>query len=171
MTKLDSFERRVAQVAKAVSLILLCCIVLVIALQVFTRQVVGEPIIWTEEAARYLLIWFTMIGSGWLGYTGGHIGLALGQTVGSSRVGRVREVVVRALGTAVLVVLAVGTAMAADQFTSSSAALRIPTSIVYLAFPIGCAVWAIHNLCGLLRVLQGREPVAEQATVDPEVAK
>jgi TRAP-type C4-dicarboxylate transport system permease small subunit len=41
---------------------MLAVAVLVIALQVVMRYVVGQPLGWTEQMARYLFIWMVMLG-------------------------------------------------------------------------------------------------------------
>ncbi|MHA6631082.1 TRAP transporter small permease [Pseudonocardia sichuanensis] len=55
--------RGVTQVLNVVLVVLMALLVVVIFAQVFSRYVVGSSIAWTEELARYLLIYLTFIGS------------------------------------------------------------------------------------------------------------
>jgi len=45
--------------------------------QVVTRYLLGDPLIWSEEAARYLFVWVSMIGAALALREGGHFGLNL----------------------------------------------------------------------------------------------
>ena len=45
----------------------------VVLLQVFMRRIVGQPLTWSEEFARYMFIYITFIGGGLLIHDRGHI--------------------------------------------------------------------------------------------------
>lgn len=51
-------------VAQKLGLFLFVCMTVVTALQVIFRYVLSIPMPWTEELARYLMIWVTFIGAG-----------------------------------------------------------------------------------------------------------
>lgn len=59
----DRVAHRVTQALNAALIVLMGLMVIVIFTQVFSRYVVGSSISWTEELARYLLIYLTFIGS------------------------------------------------------------------------------------------------------------
>ncbi|MEQ3553488.1 TRAP transporter small permease [Pseudonocardia nematodicida] len=170
MAALERAERAVGRIAGVVSVVLLAAIVGVIVLQVAVRHVATQPVIWTEEVARYLLVWFTMIGAGWLGRTGAHMGLGMGGGVPSGPRARLTECALYAVGTAVLLYIAVTTFLAAGTFTGASAALRIPTEVVYLALPVGCSLWAVHSLLSLVRLARGGPAHQPDADAPPMTA-
>lgn len=59
MTK---FVDRLIRLVEWVALTMLGVAVVFIIMQVFTRYVLRSPLGWTEQAARYLFIWFVMLG-------------------------------------------------------------------------------------------------------------
>lgn len=59
MTK---FVDRLIRLVEWVALTMLGISVVFIVMQVFTRYVLRSPLGWTEQAARYLFIWFVMLG-------------------------------------------------------------------------------------------------------------
>src|SRR5438128_300629 len=70
-------DHRVARVEAAFIIILVFLLTAVTFAQVATRYVLGDPLIWSEEAARYLFVWVSMIGAALAIREGGHFGLDL----------------------------------------------------------------------------------------------
>ena len=64
---LDAFRRVLAGLAaleSALVVLLILAIVGNIGAQVFSRYLLGEPLIWVEELATYAFIWATFLGAG-----------------------------------------------------------------------------------------------------------
>jgi TRAP-type C4-dicarboxylate transport system permease small subunit len=61
--RVDSFFAGIDRIVKIVSKVLLGAMTLTIFLQVFGRFVLPHPFSWTEELARYLMIWVAFIGA------------------------------------------------------------------------------------------------------------
>jgi TRAP-type C4-dicarboxylate transport system permease small subunit len=129
--------------------LLLVTMVLAVTWQVITRDVLGDPSGWTEELARFLLIWIGLFGGALAYHRGLHLGLDL--TTKRRELQRVvRHVCV--LLFAVSVLIAGGASLVAltaelDQF---SPALGLPMAVVYLALPASgllMAVFALAALC------------------------
>ena len=53
----------VARAETAVIVVLVALLTAVTFAQVAARYVLGDPLIWSEEAARYLFVWVSMIGA------------------------------------------------------------------------------------------------------------
>ena len=49
---------------------------IVISMQVFTRYVLNDPLTWTEEVARYLMVWVCFLGSAMALKYGEHISVS-----------------------------------------------------------------------------------------------
>jgi TRAP-type C4-dicarboxylate transport system permease small subunit len=68
-------DRLIGRVEAVVLAILVGAMTVVTFLQVFTRYVTEDPLIWTEELARYTFVWVTLIGGAAAVRTRGHFGL------------------------------------------------------------------------------------------------
>jgi TRAP-type C4-dicarboxylate transport system permease small subunit len=62
-TRLESALRVVAAANGVVAVLLFAALTAVVALQVLTRFVLHVPVIWSEEAARFLFFWVVLLGS------------------------------------------------------------------------------------------------------------
>ncbi|GAA2175522.1 TRAP transporter small permease [Agrococcus versicolor] len=56
------FETGLTRVLRVICVVLFAMLVLLVTWQVFTRLVLGDPSIWTEELARYTFVWVSLIG-------------------------------------------------------------------------------------------------------------
>lgn len=62
---LNKFKSGIDKVMKAIEnllWIMLAAAVIIVVMQIVSRYVVGNSLIWTEQAARYLFIWMVMLG-------------------------------------------------------------------------------------------------------------
>jgi TRAP-type C4-dicarboxylate transport system permease small subunit len=129
--------------------LLLVTMVLAVTWQVITRDILGDPSGWTEELARFLLIWIGLFGGALAYHRGLHLGLDL--ATGRQRIQRtVRHACVLLFAVTVLVIggaSLVALTMELDQF---SPALGLPMAVVYLALPASglfMTVFALAALC------------------------
>ena len=53
--------------------LLFLAILVVTVLQIVLRFVFNEPLVWSEELARYMLIWLTFLGAGVVAWDGRHL--------------------------------------------------------------------------------------------------
>ncbi len=120
--------------------------------QVFGRYVLGREPAWSEELARYLMVWVTMLGSA--------AGLARGEhitvTVLTDRLAPGARAVVVALRDAVMVACAgaltwSGITYAQLNGAQESAAIEMPMTIPYLAIPVGAGLIVLIVIIARLR--------------------
>jgi TRAP-type C4-dicarboxylate transport system permease small subunit len=146
---LDGVVARIEAVAIALLVALLTGVTFS---QVVSRYVFDDPLIWSEEAARYLFVWVTMVGAALGMREGGHYGLDI-------VVKRLPRPLRGALGTvAALVVLAFlavlfvtgvqETQLAAMQY---SATLPMRMHWAYLALPVGAGLAIFHVIVHVAR--------------------
>lgn len=69
------FDRLLGRIEAVALAAMVAAITVVTFLQVFTRYVTEDPLIWTEELARWLFVWITLIGGAAAVRTRGHFGL------------------------------------------------------------------------------------------------
>ena len=133
---------------------LFAALVLMVVWQVLSRYALNSPSAFTEEAARYLMIWVSLLGASYVFRLRLHIGLDLltRKLTGSNK----RIVEVAALTAAVLfalLILLVGGARLVEltwSLDQVSAVLGIRMALVYLAIPLSGGFILLYTLEQLL---------------------
>lgn len=154
---------------------LLGIMVVVVALQVVVRFalpplgiIVAAP--WTEELARYLLVWSIFLGAAIACRAGTLIAVDALPDALPPRWGRRVRVVAISITIAFLLQLTlVGWRYVSFGWSETSTVLGIPMAVVYLAMPIGSAIAAFNLAVVLLEGdverLSGNDP--DRAEADP----
>jgi len=120
---------------------------LVVFLQIIFRFVIYIPFPWSEECARYLMVWMGVVGAVAALRQGRHIGV----TVLIQRLppGYLRWMLIAmqlVLVGFLLIIAKEGFALSLFNASQRSAAMEIPMIIPYMAIPVG-AVLMILELC------------------------
>jgi TRAP-type C4-dicarboxylate transport system permease small subunit len=155
MTLRDAVLRGDALLAKgeaAVIAVLVAALTAVTAAQVVNRYVLNAPLIWSEEAARYLFVWVSMIGAALAMHQGGHFGLV----VLLRRLSPRAHAVIGAFVTFVVVVFLVTFLVTGIRETmlasyQMSLTLSVGMQWPYLALPVSAALMLLHVLAHLVR--------------------
>jgi len=119
--------------------------------QVFTRYVTADPLIWTEEVARYLFVWITLIGAAAGVRAHAHFGLDI--------LRRYAPALRTALGTLTMLIVAgflvlllyTGIAETRQAALQMSPALQVRMHWAYLALPVGAGLALWHVLAHWVR--------------------
>jgi len=130
-----------------------------ITLEVVSRYLFGFSIFFISSAARFLLVWFFLLGAGLALRQGAHVGLEL-------LVDRLPRAQARAAALlAQLLVLAFFVLMLWSGWTALGPAARqvdsaLGVSIIWvmLAFPVGFLLLIYHQVTLLFATLRGRSP-------------
>ena len=136
--------------------------------QVFTRFVIGRPSSFTEELARYLMIWVGMLGAAYAAGRKSHLALDLlsGHLEGARK--RVSEIFIQScvLLFALAVMLGGGGRLVWIQLSlgQKSAALQWKLGYVYLALPLAGAIIVIYSLMALADALRHRVTTGTQSS-------
>jgi len=133
--------------------------------QVFSRYVLGAPSSFTQEIARFLLIWVGVLGAGY--GVGQHDHLALEilpkRLEGRAQAGLRIFIQGCILAFAVGALIVGGGRLVYVQLTlgQTSASLGIPIGYVYLVLPLSGLVMGFYTLCHVRRPLRllKREPI------------
>ncbi|HKJ68351.1 MAG TPA: TRAP transporter small permease [bacterium] len=108
--------------------------------QVFTRFVLGNPSSWTEELARYLLIWVALLGAAYTHRIKGHIAIDViaNKFTGNARLYSRMFIQFCVFLFALIVMLLGGTALVNLTLSLGqvSAALQVKMGYVYSVIPI-----------------------------------
>ncbi|PKM88391.1 MAG: hypothetical protein CVU87_07560 [Firmicutes bacterium HGW-Firmicutes-12] len=118
--------------------LIVSAMLLIGAMQVFSRYVIQYSLYWSEEIMRYLNIWTIFLGLS-VGIPRG-IHVAIDALIGSLK-GKKKEIatlIVQALTLVFLILLVViGIKFTIFNMGQLSPAIRIPLSYVYISIPIG----------------------------------
>ncbi len=128
----------------------------VVLMQVFFRFVIYMPFPWSEEIARYLMIWMGMLGSFVALRKGRHIGVTFLVERLPKGLNRVLTPLIQLALIAFLAVIAVqGWKLALSNAAQKSPAMMIPMIFPYLAIPVGTGLMILELAAGLFK-----QPVA-----------
>ena len=137
--------RGLVNVERAASCTLLVATLGLIVLQVVSRYIFNTPFSWTEELARFALLWFTFVSAGFVMARRIHIAVDLL----ASKLGRVGTIVLDTFALVAVVLTAGVMAVAGAQFAAGAnrllaPATSLPMSVVYSAAVTGFALIFFH---------------------------
>jgi TRAP-type C4-dicarboxylate transport system permease small subunit len=112
---------------------------------VVSRYVFNDSIIWVEEFTQYQMIWITYLGAGLALREGRHVAVDLVETVLPRAWRRPVRIGIGLAMLAFLVAIGVlGFQIAAFTWNQETPVMNIPTGVPYLGVPIGALVCALH---------------------------
>lgn len=120
---------------------------IVVALQVIMRFIFKNPLVWSEELARYIFVWIAFIGAAYGVRWNLHIRLDLFYEKFPVLIQKIVSTGANILSIFCFTYLVIyGVKFAISQNGIASAAMGIPMSYIFFAVPIGGAL-IILNLC------------------------
>ncbi|MEQ3551647.1 TRAP transporter small permease [Pseudonocardia nematodicida] len=139
--------RLLVNVERAVACALLLGVLAAVLLQVVTRYVFGTPLSWTEEIARFLLVWLTFVAAGYVMSRRLHIVVDLLVDRLGARGSRAVDV----FAALVVLVTSATMAIAGAGFAAGSVALlapatSLPLTVVYSAAVAGFGLLFLHGV-------------------------
>jgi TRAP-type C4-dicarboxylate transport system permease small subunit len=140
------FDRLLGRLEAMLLAAMVAAITVITFLQVFTRYVTEDPLIWTEEVARYLFVWITLVGGAAAVRTNGHFGLDILRRYAPplrKPLGALTMLVVFAFLALLFYTGILETRQAATQM---SPALQVTMHWAFLAIPLGAAFALWHVL-------------------------
>lgn len=129
---------------------------IVVALQVLFRYGFNQSLFWSEELARYLLVWLSFLGASVAYRRKAHPGIDVLQKRMPKVLQKQCRILVHLVSLALFIVLIYyGCRFAYFVRLQISPALYIPKWIVFGIIPISGSILMIHVLCFLLDELKG----------------
>ncbi|ULC59041.1 TRAP transporter small permease [Flaviramulus sp. BrNp1-15] len=124
--------------------------------QVFTRFIVGTPSSFTDELARYLMIWLGILGAAYVSGRNMHVAIDVLPLRSSSKTQKRLKLIVYSL----IIVFAffamvigglrlVYITYILDQY---SPALQVPLALVYFAIPLSGALIIYYKISDILKI-------------------
>lgn len=124
-----------------------------LCLQVFSRFIVQTPLTWTEELARYLMIWITFIGAS----VAARYQQLIRLEIINSLLSKTMKIVIAFLAAVItsifcIVVIYYGMDLLKVVHHQYSPSLHIPVSIPYSAIPIGCLLIILNGIAAFFDI-------------------
>ena len=162
---MKTLDKIVSKVEELITVVGLSAMTIITLVAVFFRYVLQSPIIWSEEAARYLMVWSTMLGISIATRQKAHLGIDIFVSMAPKKLQRALEI----FSTLMMIVMFVFLTGISIVFIQSairtgnvSPMLRIPFYIIYLALPLGfglSAVRSVQDLVDVIKVVDRKEEV------------
>ena len=141
--------------------IMFIAVVVLTIVQVFCRFALDRPLVWSEELARFILVWMTMLGTPVLCYENTHLAITEFVEGMPSRM----QALVRIVMNLIVLFLFAAILYASPKLLRASAHIRsgaLEISFAYwrAAAPVGCLLMTFYTLCNLqedVRALFGRD--------------
>jgi len=137
--------------------VLLAIMVIVVFIQVVFRFVVKASLPWSEETARYLLVWITFLGASAGVKTGAHVGVeavTLLLPVKLQKLVNLINIAVCVFFCVAVCIFSFNIISTQMEMTQVSPAMQIPMWIPYAAIPVGMVLMTIRFIQGSLAVLR-----------------
>jgi TRAP-type C4-dicarboxylate transport system permease small subunit len=153
MNFMSRLTARIDAMFRAMLALLMAAMVLCVTWQVVSRYLLGDPSSWTEELARFLLIWIGLLGASYAYHVKMHLGLdVLTQKLqGNAAMWHARFVhgVVILFAATVLVGGGLRLMQLTYELRQYSPALDVPMAWVYCCLPVSGAMLIFYAVIAL----------------------
>lgn len=167
-----SIKQLTASILGWMSISVLCVLVITVLWGVFTRKVLGDQVRWSEELARFLLVWVCFLGGAIAYLDEKHLGVDLLVTNFEKSAQRLAKLITHLL-VFLFSLLAMGiggTQLVMDRFDSGQIlpALQVNKAWIYLAVPCSGYLIALFAAGNVLALMAGQELTPSEEEVHCE---
>lgn len=137
-------------------IVIMAIMVVNVLWQVFSRYILSSPSSFTDELARYLMIWLGVLGAAYVSGKNGHVAIDLipsklsGQ--GQKRLKRIVGTLIILFSLAALVIGGSRLVYITYVLEQYSPALQLPLAVVYLILPISGILIIYYKLLDLKKL-------------------
>lgn len=149
------FRRKIDTILANFLVIIMSIMVINVLWQVASRFIVGSPSSFTDELARYLMIWIGILGAAYVSGQNMHVAIDVLPSRLSSKAQRRLKLIVK-----MLIILFCLTAMViggsrlvyiTHVLDQNSPALQVPLSLVYVVIPISGLLIIYYKISDILK--------------------
>ncbi|MDY3822584.1 MAG: TRAP transporter small permease [Eubacteriales bacterium] len=152
MEKTKALLKNLDEIIITIMLVIVC---VVLIMQVFFRFVLNSPLIWSEELARYLFIWLTMLGLSYNVRTDNNISMTLIVSKMPKEAQKILSLGTDLIGIAVFVYLFPAAVIhMKSQVNVFTNAMRLPMVLLVSSVPIGFGLTIIQLILHFVRTLR-----------------
>lgn len=148
-------REKIDKILSNILIIIMGIMVINVLWQVFTRFVVGVPSSFTDELARYLMIWIGILGAAYVSGRNMHVAIDVLPTRASpenqKKIMRVVYVIIIMFSLTALVIGGSRLVYISYLLGQSSPALQIPLAFVYMVIPISGILIIYYKTSDLLK--------------------
>lgn len=138
-------------------------LVVTVTWQVFSRYVLNDPSSFTDELARYTMIWFGLAGASYLFGKNGHLAITLFIGSVKSKHRKYFHVLINLVSVAFISLAMVkgGLLLMSRTMMQFSPALQIPMAYVYLILPVSGIIMLIYLALNTAEVFAPTQNIKE----------
>jgi len=137
--------RRLTRLVEWMLVVLSILIFVVVFLQVLFRYLLRQPLFWSEELPRYLLIWMCFLAAALAQKHDAHINITLCLAPLSTRTRQLLKILTDAVILVFLWILIYsGSLVTSITAHHRSTALQLPMGLVYAALPVGAILMSLY---------------------------
>ncbi len=153
-------------ILERILVVIMAVMVINVLWQVGSRYLLQSPSSFTDELARYLLIWLSMLGASYVTGKRMHLSIdLLAQRSSLERRKKLNTLIYSVVAIFAFLVMVVGGSRLVYVVSSlgqTSPALEVPLSIVYIVLPIGGLIIIYYSIINILHpVAQDDESIAD----------
>jgi TRAP-type transport system small permease protein len=163
--------RLLVRAERVISVLLLAMILALITAQVVARYVFASPITWSEELARFTLIWLAFVAAAFVMADGRHIAVdVITRPMGPRHKVAVEALVVLIVAVTCLLLLPASLEFVQGMATVRSPGMGIPMNLWYLAAFTGFVLLVFHACVNVVVAFSSGRPVWDRAPEEPDEA-
>ncbi|MEH0741047.1 TRAP transporter small permease [Vibrio cholerae] len=134
-------------------------LVITVTWQVFSRYVLNDPSSFTDELARYTMIWFGLLGASYLFGKNGHLAITLFVGTVSPKYQKYCHLLINLVSCAFIYLAMIkgGSQLIGRTMLQFSPALQIPMAYVYFILPLSGALMLVYLLLNTLLLFNQQE--------------
>lgn len=138
-------------------------LVLLVTWQVFTRFVLDEPSMISEELAKYCFVWLSLFGAAFVFGENGHMAIEFVKDKFPKKMKMGVEIVIEliVIAFAALVLVKGGMTATSLAWTQMSGALQVPVGYLYLALPISGMFVVYYCINNIYTIVKAKKPLEE----------
>lgn len=154
MKKLDKW---LSHFENALIVVTFAVMIIMVTIQIFTRYFKLGSIFWTEEVAKYAMVWLVFIAASSGFKKGSHIGVDVFVQILPKRAATAVKFAILCLVFVLLLILtfvATQYVISSTKTPMSSPTLGVPMYYIYLAMPIGFLCSAIREFMNIVNLIR-----------------
>ena len=160
MSKSELIFNKVNKILEIILISIFALLVLDVLFQVFSRYILGQSFTWTEEFARFSLIWMTILGAAYLNAKREHLSMDFlydKLSVSNKKiVSVIIEVFVLLFALIVMVIGGLNLVYTTLHLEQLSGTLRIPLGYVYAILPFSGFLIICFSIYHISKILKNK---------------